>query len=48
MDGPGNPLACSRCGREIGPAEARSSYREYDRYLCLPCMDAIANEEKGA
>lgn len=36
-----DPLRCSRCRQEIGPAEARLSRREYGRYLCLACMEEI-------
>jgi hypothetical protein len=36
----GDPLHCSACGREIGPAEAMASRREFGRYLCLACMES--------
>ncbi|MEN6343041.1 MAG: hypothetical protein ABFC89_10855 [Methanospirillum sp.] len=35
---PPDPLHCSACGGEIGPAEAMASHREHGRYLCLACM----------
>ena len=36
---PPDPLHCSACSREIGPAEAMASRREHGRYLCLACME---------
>jgi len=36
-----DPLRCSRCRQEIGPADARLSRREYGRYPCLKCTDEV-------
>lgn len=42
-----DPLRCSRCRQEIGPAEARLSRREYGRYLCLECIEEVQSR-RGA